>query len=118
MAISPQSANAKGRRFQQLVRDRLYETFTVLEDGDIRSTSMGAGGEDLLFSPAARRLFPYSVECKNNKANAIYKVMDQAVSNCPQGITPLGMVKADKRKPLAVVDADHFFELVKKNNEK
>ena len=118
MAISPQSAKAKGRRFQQWVRDRLYETFTVLEDGDIRSTSMGAGGEDLLFSPAARRLFHYSVECKNNKANAIYKVMDQAVSNCPKGITPLGMVKADKRKPLAVVDADHFFELVKKNNEK
>ena len=117
MAITPQSAKAKGRRLQQWVRDRLYSTFPKLEDGDIRSTSMGAGGEDLLFSPAARRNFPYSVECKNNKINAIYKVMDQATSNCPKGATPLAIIKADQKKPLAVVDADHFFKLAKRMNE-
>lgn len=117
MAITPQSAKAKGRRLQQWVRDRLYSTFPKLEDGDIRSTSMGAGGEDLLFSPAARRSFPYSVECKNNKINAIYKVMDQAISNCPKGATPLAIIKADQKKPLAVVDADHFFKLAKRMNE-
>jgi|TARA_B110000908_G_scaffold144434_1_gene174038 hypothetical protein len=117
MAITPQAAKAKGRRLQQWVRDRLYSTFPELEDGDIRSTSMGAGGEDLLFSPAARRSFPYSVECKNNKINAIYKVMDQATSNCPKGATPLAIIKADQKKPLAVVDADHFFKLAKRMNE-
>jgi|TARA_R110000744_G_scaffold376909_1_gene491500 hypothetical protein len=117
MAITPQAAKAKGRRLQQWVRDRLYSTFPKLEDGDIRSTSMGAGGEDLLFSPAARRSFPYSVECKNNKINAIYKVMDQATSNCPKGATPLAIIKADQKKPLAVVDADHFFKLAKRMNE-
>lgn len=117
MAITPQSAKAKGRRLQQWVRDRLYSTFPKLEDGDIRSTSMGASGEDLLFSPAARRCFPYSVECKNNKSNAIYKVMEQATSNCPKGATPLGIIKADKKKPLAVVDADHFFKLAKRNKK-
>ena len=117
MAITPQSAKAKGRRLQQWVRDRLYSTFPKLEDGDIRSTSMGAGGEDLLFSPAARRSSPYSVECKNNKINAIYKVMDQAISNCPKGATPLAIIKADQKKPLAVVDADHFFKLAKRMNE-
>ena len=117
MAISPQSAKAKGRRLQQWVRDRLYNTFPHLEDGDIRSTSMGSGGEDLLFSPAARRSFPYSVECKNNKSNAIYKVMNQATSNCPKGATPLAIIKADNQKPLAVVDADHFFELSKRNTQ-
>ena len=114
MAITPQSAKAKGRRLQQWVRDKLYLLFPKLEDGDIRSTSMGSNGEDLLLSPAARRLFPYSVECKNNKANAIYKVMDQATANCPKGATPLAIIKADQRKPLAVVDADHFFNLTKR----
>ena len=78
---------------------------------------MGAGGEDLLFSPAARRLFPYSVECKNNKSNAIYKVMDQASSNCPNGATPLAIIKADNKKPLAVLDAEHFFKLTKRNKK-
>lgn len=58
MPIKTSSAKAKGRRHQQWVRDKIYETFPVLEDGDVRSTSMGAGGEDLQLSPAARRLFP------------------------------------------------------------
>tara|TARA_R100001369_G_C3237284_1_gene153355 strand:- start:110 stop:475 length:366 start_codon:yes stop_codon:yes gene_type:complete len=117
VAITPQSAKAKGRRLQQWVRDKLYAKFPTLEDGDIRSTSMGANGEDLLFSPAARRLFPYSVECKNNKSNAIYKVMDQATENCPKGATPLAIIKADRHKPLAVVDAEHFFQLAKKTGK-
>lgn len=113
MAIKPQSAKQKGRFLQQWVRDKLYASFTQLEEGDIRSTSMGAGGEDLLFSPAARKLFPYSVECKNNSKNAIYKVMAQATANCPKGATPLAIVKADRQKPLAVVDAEVFFKLSK-----
>lgn len=112
MAITPQSAKAKGRRLQQWVRDKLYSTFPKLEDGDIRSTSMGAGGEDLLLSPAARRCFPYSVECKSNKAFAVYKIMDQATENCPKGAEPLAILKADRQKPLAVIDAEYFFKLV------
>ena len=114
MGITPQSAKAKGRKLQQWVRDRLYSTFPSLEDGDIRSTSMGSNGEDLLFSPAARRLFPYSVECKNNARNAIYRVMAQATENCPKGSVPLAIVKADRQRPLAVVDAEHFFKLTKR----
>ena len=118
MAISPQSAKAKGRRFQQWVRDRLYQTFPCFRRWRCEINKQRRWWGRYFTIALGRRLFPYSVECKNNKANAIYKVMDQAISNCPQGITPLGMVKADKRKPLAVVDADHFFELVKKHNEK
>jgi|TARA_R100000951_G_scaffold115140_2_gene122282 hypothetical protein len=114
MAITPQSAKAKGRKLQQWVRDKLYSSFKQLKDGDIRSTSMGANGEDILFSPAARKLFPYSVECKSNAKNAIYKVMDQASENCPKGATPLAIIKADRQKPLAVVDAEHFFKLTKR----
>ena len=117
MKITPQSAKAKGRRLQQWVRDRLHSTFPSLEDGDIRSTSMGSNGEDLLLSPAARRLFPYSVECKNNSKNAIYKVMEQATANCPKGAPPLAILKADQRKPLAVLDADHFFKLTKRTKK-
>lgn len=114
MAITPQSAKSKGRRLQQWVRDKLYSTFPKLEDGDIRSTSMGSNGEDLLLSPAARRCFPYSVECKSNKSFAVYKIMDQATENCPKGATPLAIIKGDRKKPLAIIDAEHFFKLTKK----
>lgn len=112
MAIKPSSAKAKGRKHQQWVRDKIYETFPQLEDGDVRSTSMGAGGEDLQLSPAARKVFPYSVECKAYKSFAVYKVLDQAAENAPQGVEPIAIIKGDRRKPLAVLDAETFFRLV------
>jgi hypothetical protein len=112
MPIKPSSAKAKGRKHQQWVRDKIYEAFPSLEDGDVRSTSMGAGGEDLQLSPAARRVFPYSVECKAFKSFAVYKVMDQAAENAPAGSEPIAIIKGDRRKPLAVIDAEHFFQLV------
>jgi len=114
MAIKPSSAKAKGRKHQQWVRDRLLELFPSLEPDDIRSTSMGAGGEDLQFSPAARIQIPISVECKAYKSFAIYNVIDQAITNAKEGLEPVAVIKADRRKPLAVVDAEYFFKLLTK----
>ena len=112
MPIKPSSAKAKGRTHQQWVREKIYESFPPLDDGDVRSTSMGAGGEDLQLSPAARRVFPYSVECKAYKSFAVYSVLDQAAENAPEGAEPIAIIKGDRRKPLAVLDAEHFFNLV------
>lgn len=115
MAIKAQSAKAKGRRHQQWVRDKILALFpNALLPDDVRSTSMGCGGEDVQLSPAARRLFPYSIECKSFKSFAIYKVMDQATENCPKGAEPVAIIKADRQKPLAVIDAEHFFRLTKR----
>ena len=114
MPIKTSSAKSKGRKHQQWTRDRLLEFFPTLEKDDIRSTSMGAGGEDLQFSPAARKQIPISVECKAYKAFAIYKVMDQAAENSKEGIEPVAVIKADRRTPLAVVDAQYFFQLLAK----
>ena len=113
MAIKTSSAKAKGRRLQQWVRDCILAAFPKLHTDDVRSTSMGAGGEDVLLSKAARDLFPYSVECKSLKLVSIYRHIDQASSNCPKGALPLVVIKADRRKPVVVVDAEHFFEIIK-----
>ena len=43
----------------------ILEAFPELGDGDAVSTSMGAGGEDVRMSPAARARVPLSIECKN-----------------------------------------------------
>ena len=61
------SCKQKGRKLQQKVRDIILESFDNLREDDVRSTSMGAGGEDVLLSPAARDVFPFSVECKNQE---------------------------------------------------
>lgn len=73
---------------------------------------MGAGGEDVQLSPAARRLFPYSVECKNLAKIAVFNYYEQCRTNC-NGYEPLVVIKQDRCKPLAVIDLDHFMNLIR-----
>ena len=112
------SAKAKGRALQQWVRDLLLSLSSSLHKDDVRSTSMGAGGEDVLLSPAARSLFPVSIECKNLARFAGYTLYDQAVANCPDGNEPVVVVKANRRSPLVMVDAEYYFKLMHKTSEK
>lgn len=115
MAITTQSAKAKGRKVQQLVRDALLKLFPNLEPDDIKSVSMGASGEDILLSPAARKKIPYSIECKSRSKIGIYAMYEQAEANSGKH-EPLLIIKADRKKPLAVVDMDHFMKLIKEQN--
>ena len=109
--MTPQSAKEKGRRLQKYVRDKILAAFPSLEEDDVRSTAMGQGGEDIQLSPAARKLFPYSVECKNKANWAVYGPYEQAVGNCPKGCEPLLIIKGDRKKPLVLVDLDFFMSL-------
>ena len=118
MPIKTSSAKAKGRKHQQYVRDKILSIFSSLEPDDVRSTGMGQGGEDIQLSPAGRKLFPYSVECKSLKKIGVYKFIEQAVSNCPATAEPIAIIKADRQKPLAVLDAEHFFNLIGKLHDK
>ena len=59
--MKTQSAKQKGRKLQHWFRDLLIEELEVHPE-DIESRSMGAGGEDLIMSRAARAKFPYSIE--------------------------------------------------------
>ena len=114
MTISTSSAKAKGRRLQQWVRDTLLKLLPSLEPDDIKSTSMGASGEDVQLSPAARKLVPISVECKARSTVGVYKFYDQALENSPPNMEPVVVIKADRKKPLAVVDADYYFNKITK----
>ena len=107
------SGKAKGRKLQQVVRDKILEAFPILEPDDAKSCSMGASGEDVQLSPAARRLFPYSVECKARASVSVYAWYQQAKTNAPKGMEPLLVIKQNYGKPLVVVDLDHYMELVK-----
>ena len=55
--MKTQSAKAKGRRLQQWVVQQLIETFDIHPE-DIKSCSMGAGGEDVQMARSAREKFP------------------------------------------------------------
>lgn len=71
---------------------------------------MGSGGEDIQLSPAARRLVPYQIECKAKAKIAVYAWYDQAKSHGNR--EPLVFFKEDRKRPLVVMDAEHFIKLL------
>lgn len=113
--MRPQSAKAKGRKFQQEVRDVILKIFPSLHPDDVRSTSMGAPGEDILLSRAARTVFPYSVECKNVERLNIWEAIKQAKENCAEH-TPLVAFKKNNHETWVAIPMDKFMELLDEKN--
>jgi len=109
--VKTQSAKAKGRKLQQWTRDRLVESLNIHPE-DIKSTSMGAGGEDVIMARAARQKFPYSIECKNQEKINIWSAYEQAAQNSGD-YTPLVVLKRNRSKPLILIDAETFIDLHK-----
>ena len=108
--MKPRSAKNKGKRLQNKIRDLILEKFNnILELDDVRSITMGDSGEDILLSPVARRVFPFSVECKNQEKLNIWSSLEQAEENSGKH-TPLVIFKRNRSKTYAVLE---FKELLK-----
>jgi len=73
---------------------------------------MGESGVDIQLSNRAQKVLPYAIECKRKKVFAIYSMYEQAEAN-KGSLEPLLVIRGDRKKPLAVVDLDHFLELAK-----
>ena len=110
--MKTQSKKSKGRRLQKWVREQLIEKLNIHEE-DIESRSMGAGGEDLIMARAARKKFPYSIECKNQEKVNLWESYKQAEENSGS-YEPVVFVKRNNQKPLVLVDADYFVNLHRK----
>ena len=108
--ISVAARKQKGRLMQQQLMRLLLAKFPQLEPDDITSRSMGAGGEDLLLSPAARKLIPYSFECKSLARFVGHNYIEQAVTNTPAGSTPVAVVKANHKKPVVIMYLDDWIK--------
>ena len=104
------SAKQKGRLLQQVTRDLILKSFPTLTERDVKSTSMGAQGEDVQLSEAGLKSFPYGIECKNLAKIAVYKFYEQAATH--GSAEPLVVIKQNRSKPLAIVDLEHFVNLV------
>ena len=72
---------------------------------------MGASGEDILLSPAARKLFPFSVECKAQEKLNIWSSLEQAEDNS-NGHVPLLIFKRNRTKTYAVLEFDKLLKLL------
>ena len=110
--MKARSAKNKGRKLQNLVRDRLRFVYTeILETNDIESQVMGMSGEDIVLSPAAKRVIPYSFECKNQERLNLWKSLEQAESNC-EDRQPVLIFKRNRSKIYATIEFEHFIKLI------
>lgn len=114
--MKPSSAKRKGRRLQQWVRNRLLTLVPTLGDNDVVSRSSGAGGTDLILSPAAFARFPFAVECKNVEQLNVWAAYAQAEANCDGGM-PLVVISRNRKAPLVVVDAEWFLTHITKHTD-
>ena len=122
--MSAKSAKAKGRALQNHVRDKLIDVFIdkwtkipKIEEDDIKSQTMGMCGEDIILSPAARRLIPYSFECKNVEKLNVWKAIEQCEDNAVKidGTLkgePVVVIKKNRKQPHVVISLEHFVKLI------
>ena len=117
--MNTRSSKAKGRRLQNWVRDKLRYAFITcwnklptLEEDDIKSQTMGMTGEDIILSPAARKIIPYSFECKNVEKLNIWSTLDQAETNAPDNVTPIAIIKRNHSKVYVVIEFDAWINSI------
>lgn len=115
--MKPQSAKAKGRRLQQLVANDLLSIFQHLSEDDIRSTSMGASGEDIQMSQAARQCIPFSFEAKNQERVNIWSSIEQARANTPVGAEPAVVFKKNNQQAHVVIPWKAFLKLLQPSTD-
>ena len=104
MAKNPRSSKAKGRRLQNLVRDKLRDIYLPeLHEDDIKSQTMGMTGEDIVLSPAAREVCSFSFECKNVERLQMWRAIDQCESNNQNNNAPAIVFKKNGKLPYVAI---------------
>lgn len=108
------SAKAKGRRAATETKELLERYAPDLRPGDIEVTSSGATGEDLKLSPAARELYPFAVECKNQERIEIWAALGQAESHVKhEGQHGVLFFRRNRSKLYVAMDAEAFVKLIR-----
>jgi len=109
------SRKAKSRYLQNIVKDKIIKLFK-LPPGSIRTSNTGENGEDIkLLSLTAKKVFPYSTECKNSELHrGLYKHFKQAKRHNHR--EPMLCVKKNREPALAIVTLDHSWEKIERDD--
>lgn len=107
------SCKAKGRRCAVEVKELLEKYAPDLRPGDLVVTPSGVTGPDLLLSPAARELYPFTVECKNQEAIQIWAALKQAESHAADDEVGVLFFRRNRSKLYVAMDAEQFVRMVR-----
>ena len=101
--MTPSAKRAKAKLLIEWIVDRILKKFPEYDSTHVSAPATSAHGEDVTISDEFRRIFPYSIEGKNQKGYShVYADMDQTVKNC-KGHTPVLVVKSPYKEPLVIL---------------
>ena len=98
-------------KLQKWIVDKIKDMF-FLYDMDVKSVPSGQQGEDIWLSSFIREKLPISIEAKSRAKLMVYDFYDQAERNSGD-YEPVVVLKADRKKPLVLVDFEYFLGLHK-----
>ena len=110
------STKAKGRNLQKWAAKKISELTGIPYGKDelIASRPMGQPGTDIVLKGEARKKFPFSVECKNQERWDIHSWIRQAQCNQLDKTDWLIICKKNRMHPVVIIDAECFFNILKK----
>lgn len=76
---------------------------------------MGAQGEDVQLSPAARKIMPIAVETKARRGIAVGRWYEQAEEHAiavKDHVEPVVVMKEDRKEPLVLISLNFFVDLL------
>lgn len=114
-ANTPRSRKAKGRSFQNEIRTVILKSFPQLEPDDVKCALMSETGEDIKLSPAAKKIFPYSIEAKRQETLQIWAALKQAQENAKENTVPVLIFRRNNSKPYVAFPLEDFMKLVQNN---
>lgn len=106
--MKPSSCKAKGRVFQQFIRDMFLKwAGPLLQPGDVKTAIMGESGTDIILSPLAQEVFPFhAIECKKVEKLNIWSAMKQAKAH---GGKPIVFFSRNREDVYVCLRAEDFF---------
>ncbi len=107
------SRKAKGKRLQGEVRDLILRTFLALEHEDVVSSVGSERGTDIKLSAKARKVFPYSIECKNQEHLSIWQALEQCESAVTGDTESLVVFRRNRSKTYVVLELQAFMTYAK-----
>ncbi len=117
--ITTASAKGKGRSLQNWACQKISELLGLPwgKDELIASREASQSGTDVRLVGEAKERFPFSVECKWQEAWTLPAWIEQAQDNQNPGTDWLLIVKKNRTKPVVVMDAEAFFDLLKQGDK-
>lgn len=92
----------------------ILDAFPHLSPDDCISTSMGAQGEDVRLSTAARAVVPLSIEAKCVEKLNIWGCIEQCESNTPEHATPCVVFSRNRSNAYAVIPWTELLALLQR----